>query len=155
LFNAREVVSRLRLVRGMITVTAHLALILSFTADLAVMVVVPTLIAVIVPPETVATALLLLDQSRPVSVVSVGLYVTVRGEVSPTPKVRVEGRLIPIRDTITVTVQLTLKLLFAVDVAVMVAVPPPIAVTVPPETVATALLLLDQATPVSVVLAGV
>jgi hypothetical protein len=44
--------------------------------------------------------------------------------------------------------------LSAVEVAVMVAVPPPVAVTVPPETVATAVSLLDQVMPGWVVLPG-
>jgi hypothetical protein len=142
------------------TVTAHSAVTAVFAVDAAVTLAVPTLSAVTVPPETVATAGALLDQVMPFSVVFGGTYVTVRVIVL----VPFSAKLTPVSlrtiavggtgaDT-TVTAHSARMALFTADAAVTLAFPTPSAVTVPPETAATAGLSLAQIISLSVVSAG-
>jgi hypothetical protein len=143
---------------GAVTVTAHVAVLLP-SAVVTVMVAVPPPTAVTMPPLTVATALLLVDQVTFVLVALVGAIVGVRVPVAvpPTTKFRVVRlRLTAVTDTLlvpTVTAHVAVLLPSSV-VTVMVAVPVATGVTMPPLTVATALLLVDQVTFVLVALVG-
>jgi hypothetical protein len=159
LAKSRVVRFKPRPVMGIMIVTVALALMLLFSVDVAVMVAVPAAIALISPVEllTVATAVLLLDQVTPVSVVSEGVKIGVSVSVPPLVKSRVFGfKPRPVMGIVIVTVAVALILPFSVDVAVMAALPAPTAVICPVElsTVATEVSLLDQVTPVWVVLIG-
>ena len=129
-----------------------------FDPTFAVMVVLPAFLAVTFPPLTVATAVLLEDQVTDLlSVVFAGLYVTVRIRALPTVSDALDLlREIDFRGldaALTVTLQVAF---FDPTFAVMVVLPAFLAVTLPPLTVATAVLLLDQVVSLlSVVLAGV
>ena len=116
--------------------------------DVAVIFAVPGATAVTLPPLTVATELLLVLQYTVLLVASEGLMVAVRVEVSPVVRLsEVLSRVTPvtaITGSVTVTVQFA-SLPFT-DAAVMVAVPGATAVTLPPLTVATELLLVLQVT---------
>jgi hypothetical protein len=155
----RLVLLRLTLVTGTAaatTVKAQVAVLFPSTV-VTVIVAVPTDTAVTVPLDTVATAELLVAQFTFLFVASPGLTVALRVPFPPTARERlVLFRLTPLTETTadaTVTVQVAVLLPSAV-VTVIVAVPGDFAVTVPPDTVATAELLVVQLTFLFVALLG-
>ena len=123
----------------------------------AVMVAVPTDFAVTFPFDTVAILVSLDFQVTVLSVAFVGVIVAV--SVSELPFVIVTDvlfKVIPVTSTvglITVTLQVAVLPLF--DFAVMFAVPVETAVTLPPDTVATLLLLVVHITVLIAALGGV
>ena len=141
------------------TVTLHVALMLLLYAEVQVIVAVPVPTAFTVPPETVATEELLVDQVTFLLVALPGATDAVSVVLSPTFSDSEDfDREMPVTATVgcvTVTVHVALMLLLYAEVQVIVAVPAPTAFTVPPETVATEELLVDQVTFLLVALPGV
>jgi hypothetical protein len=152
----RSILLRLTLLTGTtgpaaVTVTAQVAVLFP-SAVVTVIVAVPADTAVTVPPDTVATEELLVVQLTVLFVALLGLTVAVRVSVPPAVKERlVLLRLTLVTGTgaavaaVTVTAQVAVLFPSAV-VTVIVAVPADLAVTVPPDTVATSELLVVQLT---------
>lgn len=117
-----------------------------FDPALAVIVAVPLALAVIFPPETVATEELLVLQVTLGSALD-GLTVAVRVSVPPILRVVLVLLRVTLVTSAYLTVTLQVALFFpSADLAVMVAVPGATAVTFPPDTVATDELLVLQVT---------
>ena len=152
-------VSEILFKRSPVTATVALETVTVQVADLfpafAVIVAVPAATAVTLPPLSVATFVLLLLHVTVLSVALLGLTVAVSVAFAPVVRERlVLFKLIPVTATValeTVTVQVAD--LFPAF-AVIVAVPAPTAVTLPPLTVATFVLLLLHVTVLSVALLG-
>jgi len=136
-----------------LTVTVHVAVLLP-SAVVTVMVAVPVLTAVTKPPDTVATAVLPLLHVTFLFVALEGSILAKRVSVPPTARLVDAFKDTPVTAMgLTVTVQEAVLLPSAV-VTVMVAVPTLTAVTKPPDTVATAVLLLLHVTFLFVALEG-
>ena len=140
-----------------LTVTLHVAVLVSSAADFTVIVAEPTPTAVTTPSSTVATSSSLDSHVTFLFVASAGATVAVSVSVSPTSSVAdvlSKNTLVTATAALTVTSHVALIVPSEGDAAVIVAVPSATPVTTPFTTVATSSSLDDQTT-LSVAFVGV